>query len=252
MRHDKPLFSPLALIATLSVAAACCALAFWQLDRAEQKRQWLAQMEAQQQRPPVSLATLLVDNTPQHRPASITGTLDNAHPILLDNRMRDGVAGYYLLSPMKTANDQWVLLNRGWLARGRDRSQLPSVPAVTGPVTVEGQVYQPSDKAIVLTNTPLPDNQWPLRVQKVDFDAIGERLGVDLAPFEIRVAPEQRLDGQPALPRPWQNAVPRMGPDRHRAYALQWFALGAAAVLIFSISTWRRRQRRIASTTDDQ
>ena len=91
----------------------------------------------------------------------------------------------------------------------------------------------------------MPDNQWPLRVQKVDFDAIGEQLGVELAPFEIRVTPEVALGNNTPLPRHWQD-VTVMGPERHKAYALQWFALALAALLIYvaaALRNWRKARK---------
>ena len=94
----------------------------------------------------------------------------------------------------------------------------------------------------MLKDMPLPNNQWPLRVQKVDFDAIGERLGVELPPFEIRVTPELALGNNVPLPRHWQD-VTVMGPERHKAYALQWFALALAALLIYVAAALRNRRK---------
>ena len=77
----------------------------------------------------------------------------------------------------------------------------------------------------------------------MDFDAIGEKLGVELAPFEIRVRPELALGGQLPLPRPWRDVTP-MGPEKHKAYALQWLALALAALLIYVAAAVRRRRTK--------
>ena len=238
----RPVLSWIAFLATLAVVAICLRLSWWQLERAEEKRLWLATQEEKARQPAASLPALLADPAPLHRQAALSGRLDNTHNVLLDNRIRDGIAGYYLLTPLQTPENHWVLINRGWLPRGASREQLPEIAAISGTITVEGTVYRPSRETFVLQNAPLPDNQWPLRVQKVDFDAIGEKLGVELAPFEIRVRPDLALGGQPPLPRPWQDIAP-MGPDKHKAYALQWFALALAALLIYVAAAVRNRRR---------
>ena len=47
------------------------------------------------------------------------------------------------------------------------------------------------------------------------------------------------------LPRHWQD-VTVMGPERHKAYALQWFALALAALLIYvaaALRNWRKARK---------
>jgi len=170
--------------------------------------------------------------------------MDNAHSILLDNRTLNRIAGYHLLTPMQTDEGQWVLINRGWLPRGNRRDILPDIPVIEGRVQVEGTVYQSPGEAFVLKDEQLPDNQWPLRVQKVDFHAISEKLGVELAPFEIRVTPELSLGGLDPLPRHWQD-ITVMAPEQHKAYALQWLGLAIAALVIFLFAGTRAQKRRL-------
>ena len=245
MPHSPRRAPWIALLATLIAAGICLRLAFWQLERAEEKRQWLTEQSERATLPPADLPSLQAADDPMHRRASLSGQFDNAHNLLLDNRTLNGVAGYHLLTPFETRKGRWVLVNRGWLPRGNDRSRLPEIAPITGNQTVTGTVYRPSRDAFVLKDMPLPDNQWPLRVQKVDFDAIGEQLGVELAPFEIRVTPELALGSNTPLPRHWQD-VTVMGPERHKAYALQWFALALAALLIYvaaALRNWRKARK---------
>ncbi|MCU5786473.1 SURF1 family protein [Alloalcanivorax marinus] len=239
----KRRFSPLGLLLTLLVVAACLSLSWWQWQRAGEKRAWLADQAAKAHAAPVDLAEALRRDDRQHLPVRVRGEIDNDHPVLLDNRTYQGVAGYYLLSPLRDESGRWVLINRGWLPRGADRGTLPEVAPVRGAITVSGPLYQPDARALVLKDTPLAEHQWPLRVQKVDFEAIGRRLGVELAPFEIRVPPEQPLGDAPVLPRPWQDITAAISPERHQAYALQWLGLGLAALIMYLVAHFRRRPR---------
>ncbi|MED5432017.1 hypothetical protein A15D_00691 [Alcanivorax sp. MD8A] len=243
-RNGSRWMTLIAFTALFVVVGICLRLSWWQLDRAEEKRVWLEQQTQRAALPPADLHSLLQDSSPLHRSARLNGLVDNAHPVLLDNRTLNGVAGYHLLSPLQTTAGQWVLINRGWLPRGPSRQTLPDIPAIQDAVTVTGTVYHTSGDAFVLQEETLPDNQWPLRVQKVDFDAIGEKLGVELAPFEIRVTPELALGGLTPLPRHWQDVTP-MGPERHKAYALQWLCLAIAALVIFLFAASRAQRKRL-------
>ncbi|ASK33153.1 hypothetical protein CEK62_21705 (plasmid) [Alcanivorax sp. N3-2A] len=237
-------FSLIGLLMSLLVLGVCLSLSWWQWQRAGEKRAWLADQRAKAASAPVALERAAAMDQPQHQPVRVGGELDNAHPVLLDNRTYQGRAGYYLLSPLRTPGGRWVLVNRGWLPAAASRDTLPPVPAVSGPVTVSGTVYVPPANALVLKNIPLPENQWPLRVQKVDFAAIGARLGVELSPFEIRVSPDHPLgDGAP-LPRPWHETDATISPQRHIAYAIQWLALGLASVVVFILASRRGGRRR--------
>jgi len=60
----------------------------------------------------------------------VQGVFDDAHTILLDNRVMNGVAGYHVLSPLRIAGSELaILVNRGWLAAGRSRERIPLQPA---------------------------------------------------------------------------------------------------------------------------
>jgi surfeit locus 1 family protein len=236
MARPASRFSLIGLLLSLLVLGVCLGLSGWQWQRAEEKRAWLANQQAKAGSAPVSLERARAMADPQHQPVYVSGVLDNDRPILLDNRLYRGRAGYYLLSPLRTDTGDWVLLNRGWLPAAASRQQLPAVPPVSGPVRLQGVVYQPPANALVLKDLPLPENQWPLRVQKVDIAAISARLGVELAPFEIRVAADDPLAGNAMLPRPWQGVAATISPQRHVAYALQWLALGVASVVVFVLA----------------
>lgn len=244
MARPTSRFSLIGLLLSLLVLGVCLGLSGWQWQRAEEKRAWLANQQAKAGSAPVSLEQARAMADPQHQPVHISGVLDNDHPVLLDNRLYQGRAGYYVLSPLRTETGAWVLLNRGWLPGAASRQQLPAVPPVNGPVHLEGVVYQPPANALVLKDVPPPENQWPLRVQKVDIAAISARLGVELAPFEIRVAADYPLAGREALPRPWQGVITTISPQRHVAYALQWLALGVASVVVFVLAGRRSASRQ--------
>lgn len=231
--------STAALLATLVVMATCGWLGLWQLDRAAEKADWQTRMATRDAAAPQTLPELLARPDPAHYPVHFTGTPDNAHTILLDNRVLDGVAGYYVLTPVRAESGTTVLVNRGWLPRGRDRQTLPAVAPLPDPVTVRGHAYVPGAAFTLDSSQPRPVS-WPLRVQSIDLAALSDALGRSLAPFEVRVAADQELETGEQMPRLWHDA--RLGPERHRAYAVQWFAMAGAVLLIFLFASLRPTQ----------
>ncbi len=226
-----------ATLATLLVAMVCSGLGWWQLSRAEAREELAARQAELAGQPPRPLEELLDKPDPQLVPVLARGEFDNEHSILLDNRMLEGVAGYHVLTPLVTESGHHVLVNRGWMPRGRDRARLPEIPGIEGVTEVVGHAHRYSPRTLVLAEDDLRSPSWPLRVQRVNMQALSEVLGVELAPFEIRVHPEFPLEAGEQFPRVWRDA--RMTPDRHRAYALQWFGLAVAVVVIFLVASFR-------------
>jgi surfeit locus 1 family protein len=228
-----------ATLVTLFIVAVCLWLGFWQLDRAKSKAQWLQQQAQLSQSPALSLAQALLLPEPNNQPVTVRGQFDNSHVILLDNRMLGRQAGYHVLTPLRSESGHWVLVNRGWLARGVDRNVLPDIADIDGSVTVSGFTYQYSERTFTLADDDLSSPSWPLRLQKVEFDALAGVLGVDLAPFEIRLNADVDIETGADMPRAWQNTS--FGPERHQGYALQWFTMAATAFIFFIVVSLRRR-----------
>ncbi len=212
-------------------------LGFWQLDRAEQKRVIL---ELQQQRvgaTVVDLANVVRETDNQFRNVA-TNIVDDVRVFLVDNKVRHGRSGYEVLMPLRVRvgdGEQWLLLNRGWLPGGSDRSALPSVPAFK-PGMINGYLYRSQGKGIVLKAQVWPKNKWPLVIQSIDIDKISAHLGVDIYPYLLRVVANSVADSgntpgqRSSLETGWQvvNALP----EKSVAYAVQWFAMAFALVIL--------------------
>lgn len=223
------------------VTGALAGLGVWQLDRAAQKRALAERMAARDQAEPRSVAQLLSRADPAHFPVADRGQFDNEHAILRDNRMLGGRAGYHLLMPFRTQDGHWVLVNRGWLPRGPSRDELPDIPTMQGTVTIQGHAHVNREAALVLDEQRNAESGWPLRVQRIDRAALSRRLGVELAPFIVRLAPDTGPGTGATLPRVWRSR--RLGPQRHYAYAFQWFAMAAVAPWLFLLAARRRQQQ---------
>lgn len=226
-------------VAALVVFAALVALGAWQLERAADKRALEREFERRLRDEPVHLDEAATDAAAlRHRRVTATGVYDAAHQFLLDNRTRQGAAGYHVLTPLRLPDEGTaVLVNRGWVPVGRSREQLPRTAAPAGAVHVRGIVAVPSAEPFLLGPAGYDAGGWPRVVQAIDLVAMEAALGYPLLPYTVRLAPGEAG----GFAREWEPYI-GLGPERHRGYAVQWFALAAAVLVIFVVLTLRRRR----------
>ena len=219
---------------------------FWQLHRAEEKREILTAQSALQNNAPVAFArvvnrqdsteanSVLEDekNTLAQRYLRVTA-MGEVHPqqvFLIDNRVRHGRPGYEVLIPlkveMKGGESIWLMVNRGWLAGGLNRSQLPTIPPLEEGSTFTGYLYQPFGTHLVLADDVWPAGASPLVIQHFDHDKLERYLGDKVYPYSLR------LEKSPssALKTDW--IIVNVQPEKHTAYAVQWFAMALALVVL--------------------
>ena len=114
---------------------------------------------------------------------------------------------------------------RGWVPRdAADRTRLPVLRTPAGTVRVEGLAMAELPQPMVLgAGTPVEAGGRLL--QRYDADEYARWSGVEPLPIVIRQT-SALPDG---LVREWVE--PGSGVDRHRAYAFQWFAMSATAIV---------------------
>ena len=225
-----------ALIPTLAVTVllpVLFALGLWQLQRADQKRDLVDQLQERRAMPVLDAANLQADLQQRFRRVAVMGEYIRDHDVLLDNQIRDGVAGYTQLSPLRLAGGQGVLLvNRGWLAVGSDRRWWPVTRVPIGLLRQEGILDRPARPGLQLGDSIVVADGWPLVLLEFDALEVEQHLGEPVLPL-VLVAADQ------ALP----VALPGFGPQRHLGYALQWFSLAFALLVIFVVVNTSRLER---------
>ena len=202
-----------------------CGLGVWQLNRAEQKEQLLAEREERLSRAPLSGEWLLSEPGDwQHRKAELSGYYQAERQWLLDNRTYRGRVGYEVVSLFRLESGAGALLvNRGWIAAPARREMLPEVPVPQGLQRLEGIVEKVDQPYWVLQELP-PEAGWPKRMQYASLERMSLEAGQEIAPWLVRMD-----EGQPGALTAMPQALP-MGPETHRGYAVQWF--GLALVLL--------------------
>ena len=209
------------------------ALGFWQLQRASEKAELSAAWEVRQQQAPVPVAELwdAPGTALAYLPVSLRGSFLEEEYFLLDNRILGGRFGYEVLGIMRLeGSGGLVLVNRGWIAGDPARLELPEVPPVDGQVVVAGTVYVAPGVPYLLVEQQLQPG-WPKLLQAIEMDKVSPALG-RLADDPVFPYPVRLAQGQPgALAVDWQ--VVNVSPDKHRAYAVQWFTMAAVLLMFY-------------------
>jgi surfeit locus 1 family protein len=223
-------------LVTVIIFGFLLSLGFWQLDRAEQKREILKTYQADRLGAEIRIdADLKSAAGLEYQRASSAGYYDSAHQLLLDNRTHDGRAGYEVLTPFVLRNSEVaVLVNRGWLPLGESRDRLPDIAVDEGQRTVTGRLKTPSADVFMLGEQE-PRQRWPYRIQRIHIQTLSEELERTLLPVVLLLDGEQP-DG---YLRDWQPLM-GFGPERNVGYAVQWFGLAAALLVIYFAVNTRR------------
>lgn len=242
---DAPLrrrFRPRALPTVAAIAAVVVFVAAgqWQGRRMHEKEALRAQLDLAAAQPPVEVSTLSPDvdwTALRYRAVVATGSFDARRQILVDNRVHEGRAGYYVVTPLALADGRRVLVNRGWTPQGASRAAPPEVVTPPGNVSVVGRIAIPSAGFIELTREAPSGVVW----QNVDPARFTATTGVVVLPFVIEATRAPAPDD--GLVRDWP--APDFGVEKHRAYMLQWYALVALVVVL-----WFHHLRRRAPRAD--
>ena len=226
------------LVFALFLSALFTRLGIWQLDRAEQKRETLAEFERRADASELDLNRMFTMDSGSMwgRYASVIGHYIEP-TILLDNQIYEGRAGYFIYTAFTISGRELTLLvNRGWIPVGGDRSRIPEFVNPAGEQRLNGRLRHPPEQGLRLTGSNLIErlSDSVMRVGGIDFNALTEVIGGELMPITLLLE-ASAADG---FDRVW--LPPGNDEARHLGYAFQWFALAVTVVVVSVIILLRR------------
>jgi len=226
--------SIISTLVLLALASGFAGLGAWQLERKAEKQDLFDRFR---DAPSLGIEEALSQGA-RFAHVEAHGYYDPERHVLLDNRIFNGRAGVHVLTPFNLADGRTILVNRGWLPMRPDRRSLPVVDTPGGPLSISGILNQPPAEGPQLgPDDVLVNDRWPQLVTYFDLGAVNAALGIELEPWLLQLDP---TDGSGFEGREWRAAV--MGPEVHASYAVQWFALCAAALIIWIVLGARRAQ----------
>jgi cytochrome oxidase assembly protein ShyY1 len=208
------------------------------LQRAEQKTLRLLAIEQAAETEQVDLQQVSNGKIEQllDMPVNFEGTADAEHFFLLDNKIHKGRVGYQVLVPMQTYSGT-VMTNFGWVAATSSRDILPNIQINNKEMRYAGVLSLPLDN-IMVKETAVVDGDWPKVLQQTDLDIIQQHYKKQILPFVVLLTAEENS----FFIRDWQPVV--MAPEKHIAYAAQWFLLAFAGLVVFIIAQRNKLKRK--------
>jgi surfeit locus 1 family protein len=200
------------LIVVIPVVGLCVKAGFWQLDRAHQKEELIQVLTEGQSLLTTSSELLTAQKRKVTHRVQLVVNRDTAQPLVfLDNRIQDRIAGYEVFTEATTSDGgARLLVNLGWVPGGARRTELPSIEIP--------EVFELQGLWVPITDSYLMGKAQPenlgsaQRVQSLThLTAAGRLSGMVLA--------------EGLLPRKALGPTPRLGPETHYGYAVQWFLL---------------------------
>lgn len=220
----------------------------WQWQKAATKEARQALLDARTAEAPLLLTPAPVDaEAIRYRRVVVAGTYEAESQILIDNRVYREQAGYHVLTPLRIAgggdNGMRVLVNRGWVAAGPDRRQLPMLTPPPGIVELHAVAVLPGTRFFALApeTSGIGGESPAARVwQNLDLARYRQLVDFPLQPVVLQLSPESAGGG---FVRDWPRADERI--ERHLAYAWQWYGFAATTLgiwLFFLLRPWLTRR----------
>jgi surfeit locus 1 family protein len=156
---------------------------------------------------------------------------------LLDNQHQQHQFGYNVLSPLLLTDGTVVLIDRGWLLGDNSRRFFPEITSPKSLIQLQGTVYFPSDKQWVLGPDTEKKTEQLTIFERLDTKKAGQILQKKVYPFIIRLD----KDDAHGFVRQW--AIVSMPPQRHLAYAWQWFSMASVVFIIFVALNLKKNEK---------
>lgn len=230
-----------AIALTAAGMLAFVRLGIWQLDRADQAQRILAAFAAAPSAAYEDFARVQAAPPDARYPhVRVRGHFVADRGYLRDEQVRNGKLGVEAFAAFAPDGASALLLvDRGWVAWSHasgTQAVLPPLPA--DEVELSG-VYAPFPGNGIRVGGDVLTTQsaWPKLTLAIDAREIAADLKQALLPRVLLLDAEQRS----GFARAWTPAV--MSPQRHRAYAFQWFAFAIAALVIFGVLHFRKVQK---------
>jgi surfeit locus 1 family protein len=212
----------------LPILLLLAGLGVWQLERLQWKLGLIAEMTRNMAAAPISLdAALALGDRAQYRPVAVAGHFENSKEAYLYTTGPDGAPVYHVLTPLLLQDGRVMVIDRGYVPAGLRNSSSRPGSEPRGIVHVVG-IWRTPDKPGPFTPAPdLGHRIWFGR----DLAGIAKAEKLNLAAAAVLEATASRDKG--FWPRGGQTRVDL--PNDHLQYALTWFLLAGALVVVYFV-----------------
>ena len=234
----KRFFNPVSLLQTLVALLlifGCLFAAQWQFDRGASQAS-TNKIIAQNFKLSALAITDIEKLDPvanQWRSIVINGSFSPNNQELIRNRYHEGKFGFEVLTLFKSDSGVNFWVNRGWVAAGPNAATPPTItPVIEGDVEITTRIRSEN------LSRQLQGSFFVTRAASEKPESITKLQGIDAKPYYLDLLPSANGKIMPLT----DIELPELTNGPHYAYALQWLAFAALA-LIGRILLFREAKR---------
>lgn len=221
-------------LAVLCAVVLLVGLGTWQMQRLTWKETLIADLAARGAQPPQPLPRVIADPTAlEFTPVRLQGTFVHDRELYVGARLHRGKVGFDVVTPLTLEDGRTVLVDRGWVPSTRRAPETRAAGQIRGAVTIEGQVRTGGWKGSDLfrpANNPAKNDWLWMDLPAMAIQAGAVQAGVDGAITSLYVVagPGENPGGLPI-----GGLRPVDVRNDHLGYALTWYALALALLVIY-------------------
>ncbi len=221
----------LSTIVVIIASLVMVRLGFWQLDRHNQRMDYINAVIAEVEDAPFQLTGAASDDAYSERiyhQVEIEGRFDFDHQVIIKNQFYNDALGYHLVTPfLIKGSNRAVLVDRGWVPP--EALQSPEDMRKFDEPEITHVVARIAPEEKHTGDLPSPE-QPQLMWYRVDVIGIQAQLPYEVLPYYVAMIPPEQVQTAP----PYRNPPKfKLDPGPHYGYAMQWFLFAAALPLLY-------------------
>jgi surfeit locus 1 family protein len=203
-------------------------LGSWQVQRLQWKTALIAEREERVSAPAIDPPAAGADIAAvEFRHVRLAGHFLHDKEMYLAARSMNGNIGYHVVTPIQSADGAITLFDRGWIPLDKKEPESRGEGQIAGEVAVEGLIRSDGRKGWFVPDNQPDKNFWFF----VDIPAMAAHAGLaNVRPFFVEAGPAPNPGG---LPIGGQSRIEL--PNNHLSYAITWYSLALALVVIYLI-----------------
>lgn len=213
----------------------------WQMHKATYKKNISYIVQQKSQNSPVVFSTITKPSLAENRftAVSFKANFLNNFTFLLDNQMHQHKVGFRVLTVAEiVGHDTWVLIDRGWVAAGTSRKQLPVIVPAPNSQELIGMINNIPTGIILQKDKFAADSTAPYVIQSLDYDLISQLLQHEIFNFVVQLRNDTMTN----------YTIPELSfgisSNKHMAYAIQWYSFAGLVLVYYLITAIKKEFKR--------
>ncbi len=203
-----------------------CYLGQWQLERLAWKTELLNKIAAQTAKPTAPLPNKVTNTSTsdwEYRDVTVAGEFLHEKEFYMQPRSLNNTLGGHIVTPFRRASGDIVLINRGWVAKGKTED----IARPMGIIQISAHVKKMPKKSFFMPENSPMKNEW----YWTEKAKIEKHLDKKIMPLILYQNANEDKNY-----RPQAGQIRLDYPNNHLGYALFWFSLGLALIAMYVIS----------------